>query len=112
MVTKKKTEQVYEDRGAPPRGYELVAVISPEIADEQLETRVNEISNFITERGGVMSDVEQWGKRKLAYAIGGFTEGNYVLYRFEANPAICKEVESNLQIAEDILRFLLIRAEG
>ncbi len=112
MVTKKKAEEVYEDRGAPPRGYELVAVISPEIADEQLETRINDISNFITERGGVISEVEQWGKKKLAYAIGGFAEGYYVLYRFEFNPGLCKQLESNLQIAEDILRFLMIRSDG
>jgi small subunit ribosomal protein S6 len=56
-----------------------------------------------------VSSMEQWGKRKLAYPIAHFTEGYYVLGKFEFKPALCKELEASLQISEDILRYLLIR---
>ena len=94
---------------APQRGYELVMVINPEYTDEKLEARIDEISKYITERGGRVSSMEQWGKRKLAYPIAHFTEGYYVLGKFEFKPALCKELEASLQISEDILRYLLIR---
>ena len=54
--------------------------------------------------------MEQWGKRKLAYPIERFTEGHYVLSKFEFKPSLCKDLESSLQISEDVLRYLLIRS--
>lgn len=111
MVVKKTAEKVLETEDVPQRGYELVLVISPEVVDEQLEARVDDVSRFITERGGVISSVEQWGKRKLAYPIGHFAEGNYVLSKFEFKPALCKQLEASLQISEDVLRYLLIRSD-
>ena len=93
------------------RDYELVLVISPEVVDEALDTTIDNISRFITEKEGVISDVERWGKRKLAYPIGHFMEGNYVLTHFKLKPALSKGLEANLQISEEVLRHLLIRIE-
>ena len=92
--------------------YELVFIISPEVADESLENTINGISQFITAKDGVISDVEQWGKKKLAYPVEHFLEGNYVLARFRMSPKWCKELEANLKISEDVLRHLLIRLSG
>ncbi|OGO33071.1 MAG: 30S ribosomal protein S6 [Chloroflexi bacterium RBG_16_56_11] len=89
--------------------YELIYVIRPDTPDEDLETRVNTVSQFITGREGVISDVQKWGKKKLAYPIKHFLEGNYVLTRFSISPARCKELEANLKISEDILRHLLVK---
>ena len=61
--------QVLEAEDGQLRDYELLLIISPEVVDEELETEVDKISQIITERGGVVSSVEQWGKRKLAYPI-------------------------------------------
>ena len=91
------------------RDYELIFIISPEVADESLETTIGSVSQFITGKGGVISDEEKWGKRKLAYPLKSFLEGNYVLTRFKIKPALTKELEANLQISEDILRHLLIQ---
>ena len=77
--------------------------------EDSLENTINGISRFITSKDGVISDVERWGKRKLAYPVEHFLEGNYVLTRFKLNPAQCKELEANLNISEVILRHLLIR---
>jgi len=89
--------------------YEMVLVISPDVGEEKFEARIDNISRFITEKGGVISDIERWGKRKLAYPIKHFIEGSYVLTRFKLNPASGKELEASLGISEDVLRHLLIK---
>ena len=76
---------------------------------ESLEGKIDGISQFITGRNGVVSDVERWGKKKLAYPVGHFLEGNYVLTRFKMSPTRCKELEANLKISEEILRHMLIK---
>jgi len=91
------------------RDYELVLIISPEVVEEKFDAILNNISQFITERDGVVSNVEQWGKRRLAYSIEHLTEGNYVLTRFKLRPALSKELEAKLHISEEVLRHLLIR---
>jgi len=91
------------------RDYELVLIISPEVQGEEFDTVISNISQFITGKGGIISDVEQWGKRRLAYSIKHFEEGSYVLSRFKLKPTLSKELEANLQISEEILRHLLIK---
>jgi len=91
------------------RDYELVLIISPEVQGENFDSIIGNVSQFITGKGGIISDVEQWGKRRLAYPIKHFEEGSYVLSRFKLKPALSKELEANLQISEEILRHLLIK---
>ena len=104
-----KVSKVSREADERLRDYELVMIISPEIAGEQLDATIDNVSRFITEREGIISEVEQWGKRELAYPIGHFVEGSYVLARFKLKPALGKELEANLRISEDILRHLLIK---
>ncbi len=90
--------------------YELVLIISPEVGDEAFDATIdNVVSKFITGSGGTISNVERWGKRRLAYPIKHFTEGSYVLTQFKLEPALNKEFEANLQISEEVLRHLLIK---
>ncbi len=91
------------------RDYELVLIISPEVPGEKFDAVIDNVSQFITGKGGIISDVEQWGKRRLAYPIKHFEEGSYVLSRFKLKPTLGKELEANLQISEEILRHLLIK---
>ena len=107
MATKKKRETVVVDK--KPQDYELVYIIRPETEEEELETRIDGIGKFITNNDGTVSEVERWGKKKLAYPIKHTLEGNYVLTRFSMKPAKCKELEANLKISEDVLRHLLIK---
>ena len=92
--------------------YELVVIISPEVGEETLEAAIDNVSKFITGSGGTISNVEKWGKRKLAYPIRHFLEGDYVLTQFRLKPALCKQLEANLQISEDVLRHLLVKLSG
>lgn len=93
------------------RDYELTVIISPEATDEVVNTTIEDIRQFVTGRGGTISEVEQWGKRKLAYPIKRFVEGNYVLTRFELKPTLTKELEASLQMSESVLRHLLVKIE-
>ena len=105
MVPKKVEDEQLRD-------YELVLIISPEVLGEKFDAVIDNISQFITGKGGIISDVEQWGKRRLAYPIKHFDEGNYVLTRFKLKPPSGKELEANLQISEEVLRHLLVRLSG
>ena len=91
------------------RDYELVLIISPEVGGEKFDAVIDKVSQFITGRGGIVSDVERWGKRRLAYPIRHFEEGSYVLAQFKLKPTLNKELEASLQISEEVLRHLLVK---
>ena len=111
MTAKRISEKAVKAEDEKLHNYELVLIISPEIMDEALATKIDNVSQLITEKGGVISKVEQWGKRRLTYPIERFTEGNYVLTQFALKPGLSKELEAKLRISEEILRHLLIRIE-
>ncbi|MCK4361709.1 MAG: 30S ribosomal protein S6, partial [Dehalococcoidia bacterium] len=91
------------------RDYELVVIISPSVADEEIAATIEKINQFINERGGSTTEVNQWGRRKLAYPIRDFMEGNYVLTQFRMDPKLTAELEASLGLSEEILRHLLVR---
>lgn len=91
------------------RDYELVLIISPEVADEDLPRIADKIRKFINDRGGSITEITQWGRRKLAYPIQKFVEGNYVLTRFSLEPNLTKELEADLQLSNEIVRHLLVK---
>jgi len=93
------------------RDYELIVIISPEVPEEELPTNIDKIGEFITSKGGTITQVDRWGKRKLAYTINHFSEGNYVLTKFKTEPAMIAELEANLRISEKILRHMLVRLD-
>jgi len=93
------------------KNYELVLILNPELPEEAQEGSIEKVSRWITEKGGSISQVDKWGRKKLAYPIRRFSEGSYVLARFSAPPSLAREVESNLKLAEEVLRYLLVKAE-
>jgi small subunit ribosomal protein S6 len=109
MVAKKALKKVEDEH---LRDYELVLILSSEVTEDGLEAAIGKVSQFITERGGALSVVEQWGKSKLAYPIKHFMEGSYVLTRFKLKPALTSELEANLQVSEEVLRHLLVKLSG
>ncbi len=108
----KKEETKAEAKAEQLHDYELVLVVSPEVGEDALETTLKNVSQFITGKGGVISEEERWGKRKLAYPIKRSLEGNYVLTRCRMRPAWAKELNANLNISEDVLRHLLLKVGG
>ncbi len=109
MVSKRATKKALEVEDEQLRDYELVFIISPEVTEEKIGATIDNVTQFITGKGGIISDVEQWGKKKLSYPIKRSMEGNYVLTRFKLRPKLTKELKANLQISEEFLRYLLIK---
>ena len=89
--------------------YELVIIVTPEATEEKLAARLNGISQYITGHGGTVASVDKWGKRRLAYPIKKSVEGNYILFKFMLPPGASRELEKNLRISEDLLRYLMVR---
>jgi len=90
--------------------YELVLIISPEVVDEEMPDFITKLSELVNKVGGTVDEVNQWGRRKLAYPIRRSTEGNYVLTKVKMKPALTKELEANLRLSGKILRHLLIKS--
>jgi small subunit ribosomal protein S6 len=91
--------------------YELIYILNPQLEMEALDAAIAKINQFITGRGGVIASEDRWGKRKMAYAIKHFQEGTYVLTKFKMKPTFSQELESNLRIAEEVLRHLLVQVD-
>lgn len=91
--------------------YELVVVMNPDIAEEDVPAAIERVTGAVTSRGGEVTEVTPWGRRKLAYAIARHTEGNYVLTQLRLDPMRAHELEGGFAISDDILRHLLIRKD-
>lgn len=91
------------------RKYEVAFIVHPDL-DETAFTEVQErVKSWISEAGGKVTDVDLWGKRKMAYEIRKQTEGQYVLFNTEIPPSFCADLEHNLQLHESIMRFMVTR---
>ena len=85
--------------------YEVLYIIDPAQGEEGIAALVEKFKAMV-EAEGTLSNVDEWGKRRLAYPINDLTEGYYVLRNFEANPAFPAELERVMKITEGVLRCL------
>lgn len=92
------------------RDYELMVIYDPNLDDAAVEAANNRVTSAITQREGVVQSVEAWGRRRLAYPIGRFRDGVYVLLRFDVEPRAITEIERGLRLMEQVVRFLVVRA--
>jgi len=91
------------------RDYELVAIISPELDEDEVSKIVDRVTESINSRGGAVEETKNWGKRKLAYPVKKFREGDYILARFKLMPKSVRELESEIGTVGDILRYLVVK---
>jgi small subunit ribosomal protein S6 len=91
------------------RDYELVVILSPELAEEDIPAAIDRLSELIVDRGGEVKDIDRWGRRKLAYPINKHLEGNYLVTQVRLDPNRTSDVEAGLRISEEVLRHLLVR---
>ena len=92
--------------------YEVMYVIDAALEDSARIELIDRFSDLVKKNGGEIDRVDEWGKRRLAYAINYKTEGYYVLMYIKAPAELPKELERNFQISDKILRSLIIRYEG
>lgn len=89
--------------------YELVLIVNPDVTDEEMPDFISKITDLINKGGGSVDEVNQWGRRQLAYPIKRAAEGNYVLGKVNLKPNVIKDLEANFRLSGKILRHLLIR---
>lgn len=91
--------------------YELVLVVSAKIEDEAREAVVEKAKGYVTRFGGVITNVEEQGKKRLAYEIQKMKEGYYYFIQFDAESTAPADIESRVRIMENVLRFLCVRQD-
>jgi small subunit ribosomal protein S6 len=94
------------------REYELMVVLDPNLDDTAIEALTTRINGLITQRGGTIDNVDNWGRKRLAYPIGRYRDGIYILTRMQLPPNAAVEIERALKLTETVIRHLLVRAEG
>lgn len=94
------------------RPYEAMVVLRPNLEEDALEAVKARLTSVITDQGGEITHIDQWGKRRLAYEIDGHIEGFYVVMKFQGDPGITTELERIMRITDSVMRFLVIRDEA
>jgi small subunit ribosomal protein S6 len=90
------------------RTYEALFIVRPDVADEDIQTMAKTVEKIITDNGGSIVRSEIWGKRRLAYEVQKFTEGIYILIRFDAPAAVIGRLENHFRLAEEVIRYLTV----
>jgi small subunit ribosomal protein S6 len=89
-----------------------MVVLDPNLDESAIEAINTRIQSLVTQRGGTVESVDVWGRRRLAYPIGRFRDGVYILTRAQLPPNAAAEIERALKLTESVVRHLLVRAEG
>jgi len=92
------------------RAYEVMVILSPEIDERVVEASLDKYLAVIRNDGGVVENVDVWGRRRFAYEINKTAEGVYVVINLKAEPATVKEFDRQLSLNESILRTKVLRA--
>jgi small subunit ribosomal protein S6 len=92
------------------RNYELMFIARPDMVDEDLNKLISTLESSVTSAGGTTKS-EVWGKRRLAYRVGKFNDGIFVLMMIEATGAVVHEVERRLRVTEPVIKFLTVRTD-
>jgi small subunit ribosomal protein S6 len=90
------------------RTYEALYIVRPDLQDDEVQTIAQEVENLVTSSGGAIVRSEVWGKRKLAYMVKHFTEGHYILLRFQADPEFVGRLEQYFRLSEAVIRDLVV----
>jgi small subunit ribosomal protein S6 len=89
--------------------YEVMLIVIPELDEEQVESTVGRFRTIIERTGGEVGDVNNWGRRKLAYEIGHRADGFYYIMEFTAGERTLLELKRILRVSDDILRHMIVK---
>lgn len=92
--------------------YELAVVVSAKIEDDERAQVIEKVKALVERFGGQISDVDEWGKKRLAYEIQKMKEGYYYFIHFESDATVPAEMEARLRIMDNVLRYLCVRQEA
>ena len=92
--------------------YELAVVVSAKLEDDERAKVVDKAKALIERFGGQITNVDEWGKKRLAYEIQKMKEGFYYFIQFEADATCPAEVERHVRIMDNVLRYLVVKKEA
>ncbi len=92
--------------------YEIALVVSAKVDEEVRTATVEKAKEAVTSLGGQITNVDDWGIKQLAYEIQKMNEGFYYFIQFDAQPEIPGQLEQKLRIMDNVLRYLVVRAEA
>ena len=92
--------------------YELALVVNAKVEDDVRTATVEKAKEYIARYGGVGTEVEDWGKKRLAYEIQHMREGFYYFIQFDAEADCPAEVEKHVRIMENVIRYLCVRKDA
>ena len=93
------------------RVYEVMFIVRPDVVEEDVDKLIAGFSTNVTNGGGVVKTVEKMGRRKLAYTVRKFNDGNYVLLTIEAGGPVVLELERRLRVTEPVIKFITVRID-
>jgi len=93
------------------RNYEIMFIVNPNVADDEIDKINTQVEGFITTGGGTVAKVEKMGKRRLAYPVDKFRDGFYVLMAVLATGDIIKETERRLRVMDPVIKYLTVRMD-
>lgn len=93
------------------KAYELMLMLDPTLDEDARAAAIEKVQGLITADGGVLDNVEDWGKRRLAYEIGKLTDGDYLVFDFHSTPEAIAEIDRVLHISDPVVRYMVIRRD-
>src|SRR5213596_3095440 len=93
------------------RNYEIMFIVNPTVAEEEIDKINTQIEGVVTSGGGAIEKIEKMGKRRLAYEIDKHREGFYVLFVIAANGDIIKECERRLRVMDAVIKYITVRTD-
>ena len=92
--------------------YELTVVVNAKIEDDVRVATVEKVKEYVARYGGTVTEVEEWGKKRLAYEVQKMREGFYYFIQFEADATCPAEVERHVRIMDNVMRLLVVKKEA
>jgi small subunit ribosomal protein S6 len=105
--------QSHKEVNAEMNKYELAVVLSVKLEEEERTAAIEKVKGYIERFGGTVTNVDDWGKKKLAYEIQKMREAFYYFVQFETENSDCpNEVEANIRLMEQVIRYLCVKQEA
>ena len=93
------------------RTYEIMFIVRPDVEESDLDKLIEGFQKNVTDGGGEVKSTEKMGRRRLAYTVRKFNDGNYVLLVIEASGGLVAEVERRLRVSEPVIKFITVRTD-
>ena len=93
------------------RVYEVLFIVAPNIEESDIDTLVTQLSDVATNQGARIAKIDRMGRRRLAYPIGKFNDGHYVVFTIEGSGAEIAELERRMRVTDAVIRYITIRID-